>query len=77
MSEILNNFWLRFLNACGIDRFSWLEAPGLAVVILAFGLVIYAFFKATQYSIWPHEPQYKHIKQSIFDDTEEGNLEDA
>jgi len=77
MSEILNNFWLRFLNACGIDRFSWLEAPGLLVVIIAFGLVVYAFYKATQYSIWPHEPQYENAKQSIFDDYEENMREDV
>jgi len=67
MSEILNNYWLRFLNACGIERFSWVEAPGLIVVFLALGLVIYAFYKATLYSIWPHEPQNERIKHSILD----------
>jgi len=77
MSEILSNFWLRFLNACGIDRFSWLEAPGLAVVIIAFGLVIYAFYKATQYSIWPYEPHYENAKRSIFDELEEDAQEDV
>jgi len=75
MSDILNNFWLRFLNACGIDRFSWFEAPGLIVVVVAFGLVIYAFYKATQFSIWPQEPHYEKVKRSIFDDADEDGQE--
>jgi len=77
MSEVLNDFWLRFLNACGIDRFSWLEAPGLLVIVLAFSLVIYAFYKAAQYSIWPHEPQYETIKKSIFDESQDQGSEEV
>lgn len=64
----MSSLWLRILNACGIDQMSWLEVPGLLVVALAFALVIYAFYKATLYSIWPHEPGRDGIKQSIFDE---------
>jgi len=77
MRDLVNNIWLRLLNACGIDRFSWVDVPGLIVVVIAFGLVIYASFKATQYSIWPHEPQYENAKRSIFDEFDNDAQEDV
>jgi len=68
MSETLKVYWMRFLNACGVDSFSALDIPGLLIVLIAFCLVIFAFYKAANYSIWSSEPHYDEIKMSIFEE---------
>jgi len=68
----MNNFFesllRQFLDFCGLEQLSWFEVPGLMIVLLALFLVIYAFQRAVTYSIWPQEPHYDHIKNSILEE---------
>jgi len=68
MLDTLEVYWIRFLNACGLDTFSAAELPGIIVVFLAFLAVIYAFYKAAHYSLWPDEPHNDRVKMSILEE---------
>ena len=68
MIDFIEGYWIRFLNACGVESFSWLDTPGMIVVMASFVIVLYAFYKATVFSIWPNEPHNEAVKMSIFDE---------
>jgi len=57
------------LTLCGYDGVvadvSW---SAIAVVVTAFFVVMYAFYKAVIYTLWPGETKESHIKRMVLGD---------
>lgn len=57
-----------FLTLCGDIARSDISISALLIVLLAAGVVVYAFYRAIYCVIWPGETSQAHIKRIVLED---------
>ena len=57
-----------FLALCGDIARTDISIFALLIVLLAAGMVVYAFYRAIYCSIWPGETSQTHIKRIVLED---------
>jgi len=69
MTERVQYYIDLILTLCGYDGVvtdvSWIA---IAVVVTALVVVMYAFYKAVIYTLWPGETKGSHIKRMVLGD---------
>ncbi len=60
------NYYIGLLaSVCGFESPDTITTLGLAVVLLATCVLIYAFYRAVYVTIWPGETSADHIKRRV------------
>lgn len=57
-----------FLTLCGDIVSSDISISALLIVVFSAGVVIYAFYQAIIFTIWPGETSSAHIKRKVLED---------
>lgn len=57
-----------FLSLCGEIADSGITVYALTVVLVAAGVVVYAFYRAIVCFFWPGETATTHIKRTVLED---------
>jgi hypothetical protein len=68
MKETIAYYFQVFLSLCGELFTGYTSIFELAIVLLAFLVVVYAFYKAITLSLWPGETSKNHIKRTVLED---------
>jgi len=63
------NYYIELLaTVCGFETPDTIDTFGLAVVLLATLVLIYAFYRAILLTIWPGEISADHIKRRVLNE---------